>query len=244
MMRRKRVFWEAKPCKPIRYGLFAHIGDWWAARADGEKGAPQLPSQPKESPILLTTPYLDSLNRSYQDRAYAENLTVLRDVEGALVRRRTLARDIAEHEERARGIQKQLDAMAEVPDDGVLAQRNATEQQADPLLVRARRLREYNSVRTKVQAAKDRADENIRTQQVKLAEVSETIAVRKRALVIRVARMHAYTMRRRSYCLRHLLRKHHEGPKLIVYFDLSSPQMPDWLDSWPGDEGVVGIWPD
>jgi hypothetical protein len=189
----------------------------------------------------LTTPYLDTLNQSYQDTAQAENLTVLRDVADALVRRRILGRDIAEREDKSRSIQKQLDAMPDVPDDSVLCQRNAIEQHADPLLVRARRLREYTAVRAKVQATKDQADEEVQARQIEIAEVSETIAVRKHALVIRVTRMRAHAMRRRGHYLRHLLHKHPEGLALITYFDLSSPQLPNWLDNWPGDEDTAEI---
>jgi hypothetical protein len=174
MARRKRTFWDPKPRKPIRYGLFARVADWWVGRSDGRNGAPQLPSmRPEELPTPLTTPYLDTLNQSYQDSARAENLTALRDVADALVRRRILGSDIAEREDKSRSIQKQLDAMPDVPDDSVLCQRNAIEQHADPLLVRARRLREYTAVRAKVQAAKDQADKEVQARQMEIAEVSE-----------------------------------------------------------------------
>jgi len=242
MARRKQTFWEAKPRKPIGYGLFVRIADRWAGWSDGKNGVPQLPpAQPEELPAPLTTSYLDILNQSYQDSAGNENLTVLRDVADALVRRRALGRDIAEREEKSRSIQKQLDAMVEVPDEAALSQRNAIEQHADPLLVRARRLREYNAVRAGVQAAKDRVDQEIQAQQVELAKVGETIAVRKHALVIRVTRMRAHAMRRRGHYLRHLMCKHPEGPALVAYFELSSPQLPGWLDKWPVDDGAAEI---
>jgi hypothetical protein len=242
MARSKRTFWEAKPRKPIRYGLSARIVDWRAGRSDGEHGVPQLPPmRPEEPPAPLTTPYLDPLDRRFQDSAHAENLVALRDVAAALVRRRILARDIAEREEQSRSIQKQLDAMPEIPDDSVLSQRNALEQHADPLLVRARRLREYTAVRASVQAARDQADEEVRTRQGELAEASETIAVRRRALEIRVTRMHAHAMRRRGHYLRHLMRRHPDGLALITYFELTSPHVPDWLENWPADEGSTGI---
>jgi hypothetical protein len=242
MARRKQTFWEAKPRKPIGYGLFVRSADRWAGWSDGKNGVPQLPpTGPEELPAPLTTSYLDILNQSYQDSAESENLTVLRDVADALVRRRALGRDIAEREDKSRGLQKQLDAMVEVPDEAALSQRHATEQHADPLLVRARRLREYNAVRAGVQAAKDRVDQEIQARQVELAKVGETIAVRKHALVIRVTRMRAHAMRRRGHYLRNLMRKHPEGPALVAYFELSSPHMPDWLDKWPVDDGAAGI---
>lgn len=242
MARREQDFWEAKPHQPIRYALSARVTDWRAGRSDGENGIPPLPSvKPDELPVPLTTPYLDPLNYRYQDSAQAENLTALRDAMDALLRSRVLLRDIAEREDKSRSIQKQLDAMPEIPDDVVLSQRNAIEQHADPLLIRARRLREYTAVRAKVQTAKDQCDEEVRIRQVELAEVLETIAVRKRALVIRVTRLRAHTMRRRGHYLRHLMRKHPDGPSLITYFDISSPQLPDWLENWPGGEGTAEI---
>jgi hypothetical protein len=242
MARREKTFWEAKPRKPIRYGLAARVADWRSGRSDGEDGIPQLPPvSAGESSAPLATAYLESLNRRFQGSADAENLTALQDVADVLVRSRALTRDIAEREEKSRSLQKQLDAMPEVPDDSVLSQRNAIEQHADPLLVRARRLREYTAVRAKVQAAKDRADEEVRTRQVALAEASETIAVRKRALAIRVTRLRAHAMRRRGHYLRHLVRKHSDGPALSRHFDFSSPELPAWLENWPGGEGTAQI---
>lgn len=44
MARMKWTFWEAKPRKPIRYGLSARVVDWWVGRFDGMNGVPQLPS--------------------------------------------------------------------------------------------------------------------------------------------------------------------------------------------------------
>lgn len=242
MARRERTFYDAKPRKPMRYGLLARVVDRRVGRSDGENGIPALPTVPPEQVSApLTTAYLDALNQSYQDSAQAENLSALRDVADALVRRRILQRDIAEREDRSQGLQKQLDAMPEMPDDSVLSERHATEQHADPLLVRTRRLRDYRAVRTKLQAAKDRADEEVRTRQVELAEATETIAVRKRALAIRVTRLGAYANRRRSHYLRRLVGRHANGPVLGTYFDLSSPRLPDWLENWPGGDVTADI---
>jgi hypothetical protein len=242
MARRKRTFWEAKPHKPIRYGLLARVADWQVGRSDGKNGIPPLPPVPPEQlRAPLITPYLEPLNQSYKGSAEAENLTALRDVADALVRRRVLQRDIAEREDRSRGIQKQLDAMPEIPDDSVLGQRHATELHADPLLVRTRRLREYTAVRAKAQAAKDRSDEEIQALLAEFAKVSETTAIRGRALAIRVTQMRAHAMRRRGHYLRHLVRRHPDGPVLMTYFDLSSPELPPWLENWPGDEGTAEI---
>jgi hypothetical protein len=240
MARVKRTFWETKPQRPIRYGLFAQVADWWAGQSDGKKMVPQLPSTPREELTApLATFYLDALNRRFQGGADKEDLNAVRDVADALVRSRVLKRDIAEREDRSRTIQKQLDAMPEVPDDSVLSLRNAVEQHADPVLIRARRLREYTAVRAKVLAAKDRADEEIRILQVEDANVSETIAVRKLALVIRVNHLLAHAKRRSDHYLRHLVRKHPDGPVLTTYFELSSPQLPDWLENWPAVEGTT-----
>jgi hypothetical protein len=240
MARRKKTFWEAKPHKPIRYGLFTRVADRRAGRSDGTNGIPPLPPVPPEQLLIpLITPYLDAVSWRYLGSAGGERLTAQQDVEEAQVRHRILQSDIAEREDKSRTIQKQLDAMPEIPDESVLIQRNATEQHADPLLVRTRRLREYTAQREELQAVMERADEEVRTRQVELAKASETIAVRTRALVIRVTRLHAYAMRRRSHYLRHLVRKHPDGPVLITYFDLSSPQLPDWLENWAGLEGTA-----
>jgi hypothetical protein len=48
MARRDRVFWEAKPYKPIRYGLLVRVADWRAGRFDGKNGIPPLPPVPPE----------------------------------------------------------------------------------------------------------------------------------------------------------------------------------------------------
>ena len=44
MARMKCTLWEAKPRKPIRYGLSACVVDWRVGRFDGMNGVPQLPS--------------------------------------------------------------------------------------------------------------------------------------------------------------------------------------------------------
>jgi hypothetical protein len=242
MARRKRTFWDSRPGKPVRYGVPARVADWRAGRSDGENGIPPVPPmRPEERPAPLMTLYLEFLGQGYQGSADTENLTALRDVADALVRRRLLSRDVAEREGRSRDLQKQLDAMPEVPDETVLGQRNATEQQADPLLVRTRRLREYTAARARVQAAKDQSDADVRARQVELAEVIETIAVRRRALVIRVTRLRAHVMRRRGRYLRHLVHRHPEGAVLATYFNLSSPELPSWLENWPEDEDTIEI---
>jgi len=241
MARGKRTFWDAKPHRPIRYGLSARVADLRAGQSDGKDGIPQLPPAPSASlPSLLSTYYLDALNWAYQGSAQAENLTALRDTADARVRRRALKRDIAEREEWSRSMQKRLDAMRE-PDESALSQRNAVEQHADPLLIRARRLREHTAVRKTVQVAKDRIDEEIRVRQIELAEISETITVRRWALEIRVNRLHAHVMQRRGHYIRHLTRKHPDRPAISAYFDLSSPRLPDWLENWPGDDDTAEI---
>jgi hypothetical protein len=243
MSRKEQTFWEVKPHRPIRYGWLARVADWRAGRYDGRTVIPQLPSvPPEELSAPLITPYLEPLNQSYQGSAEAENMIALRDVADPLVRRRILQRDIAEREDRSRTIQKQLDSLPEIPDDSVLSRRNATEQHADPLLVRARRLREYTAVRARAQAAKDRNDEEILALLTEFSEVSETIAIRGRALAVMVAQMRAHAMRRRGHYLRHLVRQHPDGPALIPYFGLSTPELPSWLENWPpGDEGTAEI---
>lgn len=242
MTRRKRTFWDAKPHKPIRYGLLARVADRRAGRTDGKNEIPAKPTGPPEQALTpLTTAYLDSLNHGYQDRAQSENLSAVRDVADPLVRRRILQRDIAELEDKSQRVQKQLDATPEMPEESVLTERHATEQHADPLLVRTRRLRDYRADRAKLQAQKDRTDEELRARQVERAEAIETIAVRKRALVIRVTRLGAHANRRRSAYVRHLTKQHPNGPVLITYFDLTSPQVPDWLENWPGGEGTAEI---
>ena len=107
--------------------------------------------------------------------------------------------------------------------------------------VRARRLREYTAVRAKALAAKDRSDEETLALLAEFAEASETIAIRGRALAIRVAQMRTHAMRRRGHYLRHLVRQHPDGPVLIPYFDLSSPELPPWLKDWPLDEDTAEI---
>lgn len=242
MARSKRTFWEARPRKPIRYGLSARVADWRAGRSDGRNGIPHLPpTRPGDPSAPLTTPYLDLLNRAFQGGAHAEHLMAQQDVAPALVRRQVLTREIAIREERSRGLQKQLEAMPEVPDDSVLSQRNALEQHSDPLLIRARRLREYTAERAGVQAVKDQADEEVRILQAEHAEASETIVIRGRALCIRVTRMHTHAMRRRGSYLRQLMPRHPEVTALTAHFELSYPQVPDWLENWPGDESTAGI---
>ena len=43
MAPRGPTFYDAKPHKPIRYGLFARVADWRFGRSDGEDGIPGQP---------------------------------------------------------------------------------------------------------------------------------------------------------------------------------------------------------
>jgi hypothetical protein len=244
MARRNRTFWEAKPQKPIRYGAFGRLADRRAGRSDGKSGKPPLPAvRTEDLPTDLITPYLESIYQIYKGSTEAESRTALRDVADAIVRRRVLQKNIASREERSRNIQKQLDAMPEIPDDTFLGQRNATEQHADAVLVRTRRLREYTAAREKIQTEMDQSDEKIVDMLAEFAEASENVAVRRQALAIRVAQMRAHALRRRGCYLRHLESHHPDGPALSLYFDFSPPDLPSWLKDWPSGEvaGAAGI---
>jgi hypothetical protein len=238
MARKKPDVWEAKPDKSIRYGPLARFVDWRIGRSDGRSGRVQLPGGPPEDlKIQLTTPYLDQLSRGLGGAADAENSRLLRDAQHDFKRRNALAAEIMRGMERSTEIQKELDAMPDPPPESSLTRRNAVEQHADELLIRARRAREFTAARERTKSAKLRVDEALSACLVEQANVDGAISVRRLALNVRVRRLWSHAMTRRAAYIRHLCRHHPDGTDLLRYFELSSPELPGWLDGWP--EGQV-----
>jgi hypothetical protein len=239
MARRKSDVWEAGPHKPIRYGPFARFADWRAGRKDGRAGRPQLPGRPpQEREATLITPHLNGLTQDYQGRVRGEQLRALADIADVLARRRALRAEIADGEERSNELQKELDAMPETLDDSTLERRNAVEQNADILLIRARRAREHATARETKRAAKQAADVRLRAPRAELAQADGLVAVRRAALAIRVGRLLAHTLRRDATHLEALVSHHPDGALLLPYLKLSAPDLPHWLEHWPdGEEG-------
>jgi hypothetical protein len=244
MARNKRDVWEAKPHKPIPYGPLARFVDWRIGRKDGRAGAPTVAEVPPGELVPpLITEYLDQLGWGCRGAAEEDNRQALRDVQHLLKRRDELMAEAAQALERSSEIQKELDAMPETPPESVLQRRNAVEQHADELLIRARRAREYAAVREKAKAAKQRVDEARSACLVELAHVNGAISVRRLALHVRVRRQWAYTMMRRAAYLRHLRHHHPDGAALRPYFELSAPELPGWLESWPDGQDSAVVLP-
>ena len=240
MGRKKRDVWEAKPQRPIRYGLFARFADWCVGRRDGKAGLLQLPKVPPEGLTApLTTPYLDQLVASQRGAAEEENKQALRDAEPDVKRLVALTVEVAQGLERSSEIQRELEAMPETPPAAVLERRNAVEQNADDLLIRARRAREYAAVREKAKGERRRVEGARGVRLVEMARVDGAISVRRLALHVRVRRLWAHAMTRRAAYVRHLCRHHPDGAALLPYFDLSAPELPGWLEGWPQDLGGV-----
>ena len=239
---KKRDAWEAKPQRPIPYGPLARFTDWRVGRGDAKAGLVQLPKVPPEGlAVPLTTPYLEQLIESQRGAAEEENKQALRDAKEDMKRALALTVEAAQALERSNEIERELAAMPETPPAAVLERRNAVEQHADELLIRARRAREYAAVRNKAKGERRRAEGARGVRLVELARVNGAVSVRRLALHVRVRRLWAYAMTRRAAYLRHLCRHHPDGAALLPYFDRSAPELPGWLEDWPRDQsGPVG----
>lgn len=238
MAQKQHDVWDAKPSKPVRYGPFDRFADWRHGRGDGKSGRPQLPSvSPQDLAMGLTTPYIARLRNGFRSAAEAENGRATQDIQHYVTRSLELDALAQQHLERSNACQKELDSLPEIPPEALLSRRNAAEQHADDTLIRTRRSREYTAARDKVKVAKLRAEEALNQCLAEQAGVKGAIAVRRLALHVRVRMLHAHTLMRRDAYLGHLTNHHPDGAALIGYFSLSPVDLPDWLESWPDNQG-------
>lgn len=221
----------ARPRKAIVYGPFARTADCLAGAADGRAGQPAVPSNPDTAPPREggATPYLEGLNRQFNDRAESERLQADIDEAPTYEQRERVRAQIAAADENVTEIRKRLDALPETPDDTVLNWRNVLEQDADERLVRARRRREYDAARTRVLAEEQQAVDDARRLRVEEGRLSAAIAARERIVSTRVRRLHEHTRRRCATYLRRLVHKHPDGPAVIPALELALPSLPAWV---------------
>jgi hypothetical protein len=232
MARRPNRAWDAKPVRPIFYGLVARGADRLAGKGDGNGAIPPLPTGSVEEPDPHDgmTPYLEIRTRHFRDRAERERRHMLNDLEPVYRQLAALRQQIAGADEKVTDIRKRLDSIPETPSEEALGSRNAVEQHADEALVRARRRREHLAYRSKVVAEEREAVEEVRRLRVQEAELTGAITARKEILETRVRQLHEHTLRRCGTYRRHLVRKHPDGPALIRFLNLALPRLPDWLE--------------
>jgi len=220
-----------RPAKPVRYGPIARISDRRAGTTDGRSGHPTVPADLDVAPALRggATPYQEALNRTFLDRAERERLQADIDIAPISEQRERVRAQIAAADEEVAECRKRLDAVPETPDDAVLNKRNALERDADEILVRTRRHREYAAHRARLLAGEQQAVDKARRLRIEEARLTEAIAARERIASVRVRRLHQHTRRRCATYQRHLVHHHPDGPAVIPVLDLALPSLPAWV---------------
>jgi hypothetical protein len=231
--------WDTKPHKAIFYTPAAWFIDRRAGRRDGDAAIPDLPVCPAEiaEPPAATTPFIEVRRRHFLDRGEREHRHMLNDLEPVHRRLAEVRQDIEGTEEKVAELRDRLAAIPGKLDEDALTERNAVEQHAPEELVRARRQREHDARRAKVQAELDHALAQLRGLRVEEARLTKTIAIREQILATRVRQLHDHALRRCGTYKHHLIRKHPDGNALIPFLDLSLPTLPDWLPRHDPDTG-------
>jgi hypothetical protein len=218
---------------PHRYGLLTRLADIWAARRDGNAGMPPLPTtgaplDPADARHGIT-PYMEVRNRHFLDWAERERRQMLIDVKETKRRRAEVRQQIAGADDKAASIRKALENMPDAhpePD-----RRNVVEQNAHETLIHARRRREWDAKRQKLQALGNQAAEAADRLREHAAELTEMIAAREQILDSQVRQLHQHSLRRCATYMRHIVHHHPDGNAVIPYLRLTLPTLPDWLPS-------------
>ena len=239
MTRKSSTTWDTKPHKAIRYTPVEWFADRRAGWRDGDAAIPDLPAGSID-PQPAATPYLEIRRRHFLDRSEREHRHMLNDLEPVHRRLAEVRQDIAGGEEKVDEIRARLAAIPEKPDEAALTKRNAIEQHAPEELVRARRQREHDDRRAKVQAELDQALAKLRGLRVEEARLTRMIITREQILATRVRQLHDHALRRCGTYKHHLVRKHPDGNALIPYLDLALPALPDWLPRHDTATGPAG----
>lgn len=231
MTGRSQARWASRPRRAIPYGPIARIADGRAGTEDGRAGQPAVPSDPDTAPHLRggATPYQESLNRHFLDRAEHERLRADIDIVPISEQLRVAGVKAAAADEKVADVRKRLDAFPETPDDTVLKRRNVLEENAPEELVRARRQRKYAEARARLLAEEQQAIEEGRGLRVEEGRLAEAIDARERIASTRVRRLHEHTRRRCATYQRRLVHKHPEGPAVIPVLELALPSLPAWV---------------
>lgn len=214
----------APPRRPIRYGPFARLGDWWNATRDGKAALSDVAADP---PL---TPTFELHSRTYEDRSRHEWKEVLVATAQAAARSAVLEAEIGETEQAVLLVEKRLDAMPDLS-DAELTQRRSGETDTDPGVVRARRSREHGRVRGQLQRDLDDLRGRLPGLRVEREQVRRTIRIRETVGAVRIARLHAHTQRRLAAYERRLVRVHPEGARLVPLLAPHHPTLPEWAKS-------------
>ncbi len=236
MTRKSPTTWDAKPHKAIFYSPAARLADGRAGRRDADAAIPDLPAGSID-PQPATTPYLEVRRRHFLDRSEREHRHALSDMEPVRRQLAAVRQDITGGKEKVAELRERLKAIPEEPGEAALASRNAVEQHIPEELVRARRQREHDARRAKVQAELDQVLAKVRGLRVEEARLARMITTREQILATRVRQLHEHTLRRCGTYKHHLVRKHPDGPALIPFLDLALPTLPDWLPRHDPDTG-------
>lgn len=211
--------------KPIRYGPFARVADWYQGWRDGWSG---IPHRPRTRGHRVTTAHREVLIRRAQDAFDHEYLRMEALLHGPGQTR-------VDAEARRQGSLAMLDrAEAEnavlsrplSPAD--LAWRRAGEKVADPRIVAERRRREQHRRRMGVLGIVRDVRRELTDAESRLARAEHEVALQREVTYARVRRIHEHTHRRLAAYRRRLVRSHPDGAWVNQVMGVLDPEVPRW----------------
>jgi hypothetical protein len=182
---------------------------------------------------------MDIRGRSFLDRAESERQRTMEELAEPRQRLEVVSRELAAGDEQLAETRKRLDSFPGMPDRAGLTRRNAVEQHAHEALIRDRRQREHEAVRSRLQAEERQAAESVRRLRAEEARLAKLIQGRQQILDSRVRQLHQHTLRRCRTYQRYLIHKHPAGAAVIPLLNLGQPSLPDWLEHLSTDTTPV-----
>ena len=243
MTRKSSTTWDTSRTR--RSATARRRGSPTGARADVTETRPSRTSRAASAETARAprrdNSFIEVRRRHFLDRSEREHRHALTDLEPIRRQLAEVRQDISGCEEKVAELRERLKAIPETPDEAALTRRNAVEQHIPGELVRARRQREHDARRAKVQAELEQALTKLRGLRVEEARLTRMIITREQILATRVRQLHEHTLRRCGTYKHHLVRKHPDGNALIEFLDLALPTLPDWLPRHDPDTGPQPI---
>jgi hypothetical protein len=225
---------QAATGRSLPYGLLARLSDIIAARRDGRAGAPQLPTPGQRADPgdcrLGMTPYLETRNRDFSERAEQEKQRALVDLADVYQRRAEVQERITAAEDKARDLHTRLEGMAAEPTEPLRRDPLEARLSVPDTLVRARREREFLARRREIAVLKEEVERQARELREEDSSLARMVATRDELRNDRVRQLLEYSRRRCQTYMRHIVHHHPAGSAVIQYLELRLPTTPTWLE--------------
>ncbi|MGN9914178.1 ATP-binding cassette domain-containing protein [Phytohabitans sp. LJ34] len=214
--------------KPVFYGPFARLADFFHGWRDGVAGIPHKPARPTRT---ATTPHREFLIRMAQDAFQRERVELERDRVTAARRVAAARSRLLRAEEAVATAESELaEASRPLTEAERTARRSAEADHAASIVRRRRereRLRRIQPFVRRRQAAVSERNEAESTLAAAADEAARHLAVRR----ARVLRIHEHAQRRIAAYRRYLVRSHDEGPWVNGVLGVIDPHIPGWANA-------------